>query len=138
MGYQPVGDLLKPSQAVGRLAGPGQFMVLSLETADAGLHALPLESREMLQSFRERSAVIFRRLDEQSRRHRILHILERGPVPEQFDRLGIERDAVLIGRIIGVVRIVEVGYSVGDGTLGCCCLEAVGMGDDPVGHVAAK
>ena len=113
-------------------------MVFAFKEAHSAFHPVVEQGPEHLHPFRQRTSVIFQRVDEQGRRGHVFGIFQRRLLP------GVVQLLIQILSVNGVkviprthVRHKGVAQPIRHGPLAGGSLEAVGMADHPVGHVAA-
>ena len=119
-----------------RLAGAREVVVLAREEHDLARHAEVLQRAEPLLALLDRHAEVVVGVQDQRRRLDVLHVLQRRRVPVEIVLL--EDVAAEVVRVaVGAVARAVVADEVRDAAQRDRRLEARGVADDPVRHVAA-
>src|SRR5690348_11647452 len=118
------------------LAGARQIVIFTRKENEFRRNAIVLKRAEPLLALLDGNAIIVVGMKNESRRFDVARILERRSVPVLFEVVEEKTLEVIFVAVRAVARPV-VADEIGDGTQRDGGLEAIGVTDDPVGHVAA-
>ena len=111
-------------------------MILTDKGHQSCIHTTTLEDRIHLDALRDRTAIVFRRMDKERRGLDLICVFERRHVPKLSLAI-IEIVELLLDREVdAIVTGTDHRDPVRDTALASSCFEAVRMTNDPIGQIA--